>query len=507
MDDIIGSTIGGCTIESKIGEGGMGCVYKAHHIALDIPVAVKVLHRAGDILYARERFLREARIAARLRHQHIVGVLNVGNENGIDFIVMEYVDGENLLSTIKRKGKLPPEEAVTITIAVLEALGAAFENNIIHRDIKPENILIDKKGIVKLADLGVARCAEDINLTKTDTVLGSPLYISPEQAENPRAVDCRSDIYSLGCTFYYMLTGEAPFKGNTVVEVIMQHLKKPAPLLVDVLPCISPELSSIVAKMMEKEPSKRFQTPLEAEDALKKYQQKMTSSLITASDRNRNIKLIPMIIILAAGVGAASLFFLNIRNKPCTLSSQQSAVKDTANVIAIVHETQPDSDNTPNEKKPKKIPGKAGKTIKNKPFPAPISSDIKPPRPAPVKTRVFSAVKIGDLMELKHLLEKGNSPNAPFGSSTTPLHEAVRQGSTEAVELLLKFGADPNVKDVSGDTPLHYALRDGATLITNILLKYGANPNIADHTGRTPLSIAGSTDTETEKLLRKFGAR
>lgn len=272
QDSLIGSKIGDCRIEEKIGQGSMGCVYKGYHLKLDIPVAVKILQAVTYIPDAKERFLREARISTRIHHPNIVDVIDIGSQGGIHFIIMEYIQGDNLLTVIKKKGRISRESAISIALDILKALELALVHKIVHRDIKPENILITKTGKAKLADLGLARMGGEVNLTKPNTTLGSPHYISPEQIEKSSEADHRSDIYSLGCTLYHAITGTVPFSGNSLIQIMLAHQKKPVPLISKTVKSADPNLCKIIARMMQKKPSARFQTPTEAICALEKIQ-------------------------------------------------------------------------------------------------------------------------------------------------------------------------------------------------------------------------------------------
>lgn len=274
QDSLIGSKIGDCRIEEKIGQGSMGCVYKGYHLELDIPVAVKILQAVTYIPDARERFLREARISTRIHHPNIVDVIDIGSQRGIHFIIMEYVQGDNLLTVIKKKGRISRESAISIALDILKALELALEHKIVHRDIKPENILVTKTGKAKLADLGLARMGGEVNLTKPNTTLGSPHYISPEQIEKSSEADHRSDIYSLGCTLYHAITGTVPFPGNSLIQIMLAHQKKPVPLISKTVKSADPNLCRIVARMMQKKQSARFQTPTEVICALNKIYHK-----------------------------------------------------------------------------------------------------------------------------------------------------------------------------------------------------------------------------------------
>lgn len=260
---VIGKVVGGCKIVEKIGKGGMGAVFKGHHINLDIPVAVKFLPKS----FARkskkniDRFIQEARSAARLQHQHIIGVLNVGFDRGLHYIIMQYVEGEDLRKMIRKVKTFEQQQALRIISQVCLALEAARLNKIVHRDIKLSNIMIDKNGTVKLADLGLATSSEGADEdSNRSSVTGTPQYISPEQSLNPRAVDHRADIYSLGCTLFYMVCGELPYKSSELGELLEMHRTHLIPQACEVNPEVSRDVSDMIAKMMAKSPDDRFQT-------------------------------------------------------------------------------------------------------------------------------------------------------------------------------------------------------------------------------------------------------
>ncbi|MHC4886014.1 MAG: serine/threonine-protein kinase [Planctomycetota bacterium] len=261
--DPVGMEVGGCRIESLIAKGGMGAVYRGHHLSLDIPVAIKVLtpglHREAD--NAVDRFIRAAQIAARLKHQNIVGILNVGEEEGLLYLVMEYVDGDSL-EDLLRDGALGIQEGVEIALQLAEALSFAAEQSIVHRDIKPANVLVSKKGRVKLADLGLARdLFLERSATQTGMVMGTVHYMSAEQAEDARKVDIRSDIYSFGITLFEMLTGQVPYENDSLFKIMDMHLraKIPNPQLLN--PKIPSSVAWIIRKCMAKKPAGRYPNP------------------------------------------------------------------------------------------------------------------------------------------------------------------------------------------------------------------------------------------------------
>jgi len=230
-----------------LGQGGMGVVYKARQPSLDRLVALKILPaEAAREPGFPERFTREARALAKLSHPGIVAVYDFGQQGGLYYLLMEFVDGMNLRQLL-RQGKLNPAEALKIVPQICEALQNAHDEGIVHRDIKPENILLDKRGRVKIADFGLAKLLgskADVGLTRTHQIMGTPHYMAPEQIQGTRDVDHRADIYSLGVTFYEMLTGELP----------LGHFAPPSQKVqIDV------RLDEVVLRTLEVEPEKRYQ--------------------------------------------------------------------------------------------------------------------------------------------------------------------------------------------------------------------------------------------------------
>ncbi|MCL4866665.1 MAG: serine/threonine protein kinase, partial [Gemmatimonadales bacterium] len=236
------------TIEGEIGRGGMGVVYRARDERLHRRVAIKVL--PPELAFQkeiRERFTREAQTAARLQHPHIVPIHDVGEGNGLVYFVMGLVEGESLGGRIRRRGKLPAEEARRIMKETADALSAAHAVSVIHRDIKPDNILLEgTRGRVMVTDFGIAKAlstGSGATLTGVGVAIGTPSYMSPEQAAGERDVDGRSDVYSLGVVTYQMLTGELPFTAPTVAGILMQQITEPAPVLHEIHREIPEDLS------------------------------------------------------------------------------------------------------------------------------------------------------------------------------------------------------------------------------------------------------------------------
>jgi len=252
----------------KIGEGGMAIVYKAHCESLDRIVAIKILKEeySQDQIFVQS-FKTEALAAARLSHPNIVNIFDVDQEGNIHYIVMEYIEGQTLQEVISAEAPLPTDKAVEIAIMICEGIHHAHENGIIHRDIKPHNILITKKGIVKVADFGIAQAINKKTLTFARDLVGTVHYISPEQAKG-EPVTPATDIYSLGCVLYEMLTGKPPFDAESAITVALRHIHdEPTPPVV-INPAVGSALSTIILKAMEKLPIHRFSSAEEMRDAL-----------------------------------------------------------------------------------------------------------------------------------------------------------------------------------------------------------------------------------------------
>ena len=245
---------------SQVAAGGMAVVYKAQDTLLNRVVAVKILREsfAADPTF-QARFRREAEAAANLNHVNVVTVYDVGHDAGRHYIVMEYVDGEDLKQIIRSQTPLPMHRAVDIAIQMCAALGAAHRAGLVHCDVKPQNVLITADGRVKVADFGIARVLSQASTAMTDTVWGTPHYISPEQAagESPTPA---SDVYAVGVIMYEMLTGRLPFEGETHTQLALAHMRDEPPPLTSLNPAVPGQIDQIVSKVMSKQPSARYRT-------------------------------------------------------------------------------------------------------------------------------------------------------------------------------------------------------------------------------------------------------
>jgi hypothetical protein len=256
------SIIGDFKLIKLLGKGGMGSVYKAIEMSIDRPCALKVMakHLADNKDFV-ERFRREARIQCNLDHPNIVRGYRVAEERGLQLFAMEFIDGQSVQGWLKKLGKFSVGDALHITLAVLHAMQYAHEKNMIHRDIKPDNVMITSKGVVKVADLGLAKALdEDMSLTQSGMGAGTPYYMSPEQAANAKHVDARTDIYAIGCMLYVFLTGQMPFRGNTTLELIKAKEDGRFDPVRKYNPEVPEKLDLIIAKMIQKKPEHRFQS-------------------------------------------------------------------------------------------------------------------------------------------------------------------------------------------------------------------------------------------------------
>ncbi len=270
-------------VEREIGRGGMGIVYLARDLKLDRPVAIKTLpaHLAGSP-EVRERFLREARTAAHLSHPSIVPIHRADEIGGQVFFVMGYVDGESLAQQLAERGRPPFAQTMAQLRDVALALGYAHARGVVHRDVKAENILIERgTGRAVVTDFGIARLAESKQLTATGQVLGTVHYMSPEQVSGD-AIDGRSDVYALGVVAFLALSGAFPFDSETPSAVLVSHVTRPAPKLLDAAPDVPPSLAAIVDRCLAKNPADRFETSGALADALERVQ-----GDAKAADRNR----------------------------------------------------------------------------------------------------------------------------------------------------------------------------------------------------------------------------
>lgn len=276
---MIGKEVGSYRILEKIGQGGMGVVYRGIHIMLEQVVAIKVLSpQFAQDRHMRSRFIKEAKIQARFSHPNVVNILNYLEGDGNIFLVMEYINGETLESCLKREGKLTVERAASVSMSILDALDFMHSKGVIHRDIKPSNIMFTEGGLVKVTDFGIAKVVGENGQTRTGMV-GSFLYISPEQILGEEA-SAQSDIYSFGITFYQMVTGRVPFNGDSEYKIMKAHLEEKPAIPWEINSDISKEVGKVILKAIAKNPKDRYQNIEELVKGLRTANKKQKSSLI-----------------------------------------------------------------------------------------------------------------------------------------------------------------------------------------------------------------------------------
>lgn len=264
-------SIPGYEITQVLGQGAMGTVYKARQLALDRPVAIKLL-RSEHAQNARylDRLQREAKLTARLDHPHVVKGIDYGLVEGRPYFVMEFAEGRSLKESLRERGRFSEKEAIEIAIQIAGALENAYRHGVVHRDVKPGNIMLSPEGTAKLTDLGLARRPGDPTVTHSGATMGTPQYISPEQARNPSAVDVRSDIYSLGATLYHLVTGSPPFAGESLADLLTKVLFEQAESASHRESSVSRGFSLVLRKMLAKDPGRRYQNPAELIDDLRR---------------------------------------------------------------------------------------------------------------------------------------------------------------------------------------------------------------------------------------------
>jgi uncharacterized RDD family membrane protein YckC/predicted Ser/Thr protein kinase len=316
-DDLVGQTLGHFRAGERLGRGGMGAVYRAWDASLERDVALKVLLAASDS--ARERFLREARVQAKLRHPNVVPIHFVGQQGDVSFLVMDVIDGESLADMLARQGTLSEARALDVADAIASALAAGSDAGLVHRDVKPSNILIDKEGRILLADFGLAKTvsldgpssAETTDapeksgtLTRAGAILGTPAYLAPEQARG-EAVDFRADMYSLGVTLYEALAGQPPFTGENAAALLRQHVQEEPIHPRALAPHVRPVLWAFVMRLLAKKPEARFASYAELRAAITDAREK------TAVPATFFVRAVALAIDLAAvGLYAAIVYGL-----------------------------------------------------------------------------------------------------------------------------------------------------------------------------------------------------
>jgi serine/threonine-protein kinase len=284
--DMIGRVIKGrYKLIDELGRGSFATVYIARDTKNNRIYAVKIMHFEfaddGELL---ARFQREAHILLQLSDPHIVRIFDYGDDNDLHYIVMDYIDGQNLKYHTLTHGPMEPLRALDYAHQICEGLDTAYKHGVVHRDIKPQNIVINSKDAVKITDFGLARSRETVTLTQSNVFMGTAYYIPPEQAESGRSADTRSDLYSVAAVLFEMLTGNPPYEGETAVDIVVKHMNDKVPSICRIRPELPREVDLFMQKAMAKSPADRYSTPREFINALEQLQQRVQASLSELHD-------------------------------------------------------------------------------------------------------------------------------------------------------------------------------------------------------------------------------
>jgi WD40 repeat protein/serine/threonine protein kinase len=370
-------------IQKLLGTGGMGTIYQARHKLMDRDVALKVIHPAlVDRPGAVERFRREVRAAARLTHPNIVTAHDADQAGDCHFLIMEYVPGQSLAQVLAERGPLPVAEACAAIRQAALGLQYAHEQGMVHRDIKPANLMVTA-GTVKILDFGLARFASELGVTggsptQDGSVVGTPDYMAPEQADDSRKADIRADIYSLGCTLYHLLAGQAPFPTGTMMQKLRAHQEQAPRPLAELRPDVPVEVVRVVARMMAKDPVQRYQTPAEVAQALAPF----VSGTREAPERRKRRPVVMVAAALLGLIGGGLLLqeiIIRIRDR----SGNEHKIEVGKDSTVVVE--------------------KDGKQV----FPPPANKNPKPP-PDPPDSRL-------DRLNAKNIPEAERLPDQPKG--------------------------------------------------------------------------------------------
>jgi serine/threonine protein kinase len=469
--------IGRYQVLGEIASGAQGAVYRAIDPSTSVTVAVKVLHQqhSANASFV-ERFRREASLIQSIDHENVIKILDFGDSDSRQFMAMEFIPEtlSNLIDSDATRA-FSLERAVALSVGIAEGIGQAHTQGIVHRDIKPQNVLLTIDGIPKLTDFGIARGEMLNTMTATGVMMGTPYYMSPEQANGERG-DARSDVYSLGCLVYQLLSGDVPFSGDTPLAILRRHVEDVAKPLKARLPGIPDAVNMCVEQAMAKEPGQRFadgnafalallktlptataEIPQQASSVEEAPKPTVTNSNLAPSQpmvpskRSRYLDKVTMTFGAVAVVGLIAVAFL-LGNR-----SADSIVVETVEVI-------------------KEVKGDTVEVIK----------EVKTIELA-IKATVEAAISATTTAKEPNVAEAAATPVGGW----TPLHWAAADNSLDVVRLLIDSGTDIDAKSHQGDkTPLHMAAQKNSLDSARLLIELGANIHAKDNKGETALLIA-----------------
>lgn len=308
-------------LDDVIATGGMGTIFRGYDKLLERTVAIKSLHPHLATTSYAERFIQEGQTIASLAHPNLVTVYDVGSIDGLPYLVMEYIDGEDLATIIERNGAMAPAAAVPLAVQICRGLGYAHDKGIVHRDVKPQNILVTGVGHVKIVDFGIARVASSLEMTEPGWVLGTAQYLAPEVAVGQQATT-QSDLYSLGVVLYRLFTGQLPFDAENPLAVAMLHRTEPVPLPSSIRPGLPQLVEDVLLRLLQKEPERRYNTASQVATALAQLDSKTPASSFAASDQEKTS-------VLPAGILSPGGLNNNIRIVNPTQSSRRRLHTET----------------------------------------------------------------------------------------------------------------------------------------------------------------------------------
>jgi serine/threonine protein kinase len=484
--------VGPYRLLDRLGEGGMGFVYKAYHQQMGRTVALKVIRKEKlNNAIAIRRFQQEIRVISQLSHPNIVTAFDAGQAGENQYFAMEYVEGVDLARMVKKNGPLPLSEACDYVRQAALGLQHAQEHGLVHRDIKPGNLMLANKGsIIKILDMGLVRLespseAVSNGITQVGTVVGTPDYLAPEQAKDSRTVDIRADLYSLGCSLYYLLVGQPPFKAQSLPEVLLKHQTEPPPAVEVYRPDVPMGVQTIIRKLLAKRPEERYQTPAELAAALLPYTKKSdgsvkkgvykeASAIVRRSSRKsskrkprRTMFAAVALLLLGAllGLGAAAYSGLIPLHRGDTSSAIVEATKgETKNKATVPTQPKLDTKAKTDDPKPKTEDPKP-KTEDPKPKtedPKPKTEDPKPktedPKPKTEDPKPKTEDPKPKLVNGKFLVPE----DAKYQENRKKLRESYKEEYAKVGYREEKATFEPTQKQQALMVPLANKLRDEA---------------------------------------------